>query len=664
MKKIKLFALAVMAMLGTNAMADDFADGYLRYSTSGTTATITGFVASNEVADVVIPAQVTDPVTTSKKYDVVAVGENAFKGKTIIASVTIADTKVTELKDGAFENCTNLTTVTIGKAVEKIGVSFKGCSKLATVKFNAADKAQTIAASAFEGTAIETLDLTNTKVATLERLFTSGTTKNKKLETIKLPLSLTTINASAFENCLMLANIEFASGTGAKDVTIKASAFANTIFLEDLELPARVAVLEANALKDSEIKTLTINSHATANAINAIGGASLESIIVKGAFKGAFGDGSNAVSTTVKSVTFEGTVENASAIAAKAFVGATNLATVEFKGTIKTAKAIATGAFDNTTGSAVKGGLVVIYQPEQADPAKVAAFAVDAFAAAADVPFVTLKTNTWYNEWIKAQTTVYPLDGTYNTYINCVMIQAAAVTKTLKVANNGEGKYFYASFLSDGNYKIAAEQNGAKVMVYGAYMDQVIAEDGSVTNTAYMAQGKINGGYYYITNGEKVVVKSTTDADVTLIANDFTVWSSYAANDIIATTEELLGQELMNACKTGQPDPLYRTSSGKYETDQDVYFLAPFAEYGLLWSKFKATRTLPKGTFYLTVPKAAAAARLNIVWLDGSEEDQTTAIQAVKQVVEDDAIYNLAGQKVSASYKGVVIKNGKKMIQK
>jgi hypothetical protein len=30
----------------------------------------------------------------------------------------------------------------------------------------------------------------------------------------------------------------------------------------------------------------------------------------------------------------------------------------------------------------------------------------------------------------------------------------------------------------------------------------------------------------------------------------------------------------------------------------------------------------------------------------------------------DGAIYNLAGQKVNASYKGVVIKDGKKFIQK
>ena len=42
----------------------------------------------------------------------------------------------------------------------------------------------------------------------------------------------------------------------------------------------------------------------------------------------------------------------------------------------------------------------------------------------------------------------------------------------------------------------------------------------------------------------------------------------------------------------------------------------------------------------------------------------TTAIKEVKTVQADGAIYNLAGQKVNASYKGVVIKNGKKYFQK
>lgn len=38
----------------------------------------------------------------------------------------------------------------------------------------------------------------------------------------------------------------------------------------------------------------------------------------------------------------------------------------------------------------------------------------------------------------------------------------------------------------------------------------------------------------------------------------------------------------------------------------------------------------------------------------------TEAIKPVKLVKTDDALYNLAGQKVSSSYKGIVIKNGKK----
>ena len=42
----------------------------------------------------------------------------------------------------------------------------------------------------------------------------------------------------------------------------------------------------------------------------------------------------------------------------------------------------------------------------------------------------------------------------------------------------------------------------------------------------------------------------------------------------------------------------------------------------------------------------------------------TSGIQAVKNVINtNDAIFNAAGQKVGPNYKGLVIKNGKKMIQ-
>ena len=44
----------------------------------------------------------------------------------------------------------------------------------------------------------------------------------------------------------------------------------------------------------------------------------------------------------------------------------------------------------------------------------------------------------------------------------------------------------------------------------------------------------------------------------------------------------------------------------------------------------------------------------------------TTGIASprIQELTEDDAIYNLSGQKVNGSYKGLVIQNGKKMMAK
>ncbi len=48
----------------------------------------------------------------------------------------------------------------------------------------------------------------------------------------------------------------------------------------------------------------------------------------------------------------------------------------------------------------------------------------------------------------------------------------------------------------------------------------------------------------------------------------------------------------------------------------------------------------------------------------GYKFESTTGIQTVKVVAVDGASYNLAGQKVNENHKGIVIKDGKKFIQK
>jgi hypothetical protein len=81
------------------------------------------------------------------------------------------------------------------------------------------------------------------------------------------------------------------------------------------------------------------------------------------------------------------------------------------------------------------------------------------------------------------------------------------------------------------------------------------------------------------------------------------------------------------------------------------------------------------GTKSVTVPAGAAGVKsfkmargktqTNLFITKMTITGTTTGISNVKVVnVENDPVYNIAGQKVDAAYKGLVIKNGKKMIQK
>ena len=54
--------------------------------------------------------------------------------------------------------------------------------------------------------------------------------------------------------------------------------------------------------------------------------------------------------------------------------------------------------------------------------------------------------------------------------------------------------------------------------------------------------------------------------------------------------------------------------------------------------------------------------RVEVVEVKSGARENTTAIDSVEAVDGDGPIYNLAGQKVGASYKGIVIQNGKKRI--
>ena len=76
------------------------------------------------------------------------------------------------------------------------------------------------------------------------------------------------------------------------------------------------------------------------------------------------------------------------------------------------------------------------------------------------------------------------------------------------------------------------------------------------------------------------------------------------------------------------------------------------------------TPTLGDNKAYLHTTTALSG-KLNIIIDDStSQEEETDGIKAVSTKVENGVRYNLAGQKVGADYKGIVIVNGKKMLNK
>lgn len=121
-------------------------------------------------------------------------------------------------------------------------------------------------------------------------------------------------------------------------------------------------------------------------------------------------------------------------------------------------------------------------------------------------------------------------------------------------------------------------------------------------------------------------------------------------------------------------------AEGKHTNDLKLYPNAYEFEFGLAAVKATTTKTkddegneISTTTYsdeakYFTFQKYSGTGNILISSIEitpAGKSKQTTGITTVKAAEKaNSAIYNLAGQKVNESYKGVVIMNGKKMIQK
>ena len=171
-------AMCLAFALLPGARAESWVDGSGRtwtYTLSGGKATLTGVNP--------VPETLSVPLNLDG-HELVAIGEEAFKGKTGLKKLTVVGPGTIGFQ--AFSGCTGLTNVSLSTNVKTIGAgAFEGCTALQTAKINTGT--ESIASSAFAGCT--------------------------KLAEVAIPDSVWGIAPGAFARCSKLTALNVAAGS-------------------------------------------------------------------------------------------------------------------------------------------------------------------------------------------------------------------------------------------------------------------------------------------------------------------------------------------------------------------------------------------------------------------------------------------------------------------
>ena len=665
-------------------------------------------------------------ISKEASFQVVEIQEDAFLNNTNITSVSIPAT-VTKIGAFAFEGCENLATFTLAanSNLVEIGDGAFAYTSLATLDLtNATANPNGTPATTDDGmrsfgwfTASAVVNQTGSPFVSTK---TSHTT-NLMIKTVVLPTTCNTINAYAFSNSSNLATIDLstienigpnafegcankltsvaiATGTNKVVGNIGKNAFAGCAKLATVEIgkigagstidqyafggfPGADAVNWAasdfafyGALTGG---TTPIATEGLADDYYNVVGVALvgEEGKVTVAEATAYNDAADALIGTVKIPAVAATVAagvttftfNVIEAALNTAFDIATVRTLNFKNYIKTANLIGDATFQHAFPAPTETAKNVInytYSDKGTGDALVKAFAQTAFAATAPATAtITMNTTAEFEKYVEVTlaTTIHKvnIEGGYTTNL----IIGNADKKLVKDKNSSY--YYYYVTLPSGDYRAIkkTQESGATVYVYQAYMDVV---DGEAT--AFFQPVRVKNGEYVI--GDNVVgVKNTfivkSDKEDGVLATAATLSGTYketTVSDGYGIVDQLKNTEATAYSLLKVQTAAEMMNGGEF----DVWFFNNPTKSGFGFTKFdveKQTGGLGKNCVYMQCP-ATASARLNLVWLD--EAGNTTAIQTIntKAKAANGAIYNVAGQKVSASYKGLVIKDGKKYIQK
>ena len=636
---------------------------------------------------------------------VVYVGKVAYLGKNVSGDISINDGAVS-ISDEAFLNCTGLTSVTIPNSVTYIGSSaFFGCTNLTSITIP--NGVTEIGGSAFSGSGLTSITIPNGVTEIGYEAFQGCT----NLTSVTIPNSVTSIQDGAFQNCTSLTSITipasvqiimseaFHGCTNLKTVTIYAPSCYlindDAFFGCNYDLQIYVFSELVNTYKCAEnwskyagiIKGLTggycgvddpttVGVYENTNVVWVLSGASpnytltisgtgtmanyadansqpwaanrsdIKTIVIN---DGVTSIGDNAFAYSgLTSVNIPASVTS---IGESVFYNCTNLTSVALNGPTT----IGSGAFPSNTTVTIASGLYLhngseVLCGDVTDMSKLNSKTLQKAVK------ITLPTGI-----IASGTNVFnQSDGTYALPNATVTIAADTNYKISNVdatgadlTNNGDGTYTFTVGTTD-------------VTVTATLLTNVTAPS-TFDLTANLAEGSYWTSFYFGGVSYKIDESEDATAYTATRSGDKLTLTSIGKNIPKNTAVIIKGTD--NSISLTRDDNITDYTGDNelqgvnYETPQaDGYTYYVLSKKGDNFGFFKLASSNMLGAHKAFIEVAPSNNAPAFFGFDDSDSEDGIENVNVNDNVNDNAIYNLSGQKLSKSQKGINIVNGRKVL--
>ena len=241
MKQISLFnpimLLAMLLLSPVTAMGYDFEADGIYYNIENRQAVVTSNESSSYYSgDVVIPESVTHEGVT---YPVTIIGAYAFNNCTDLASVTLP-ASILSIGPYSLSHCTGLTSMTIPEGVTHIDPkALEGCTGIKDLYFNAVNCTSPSMYQVFKDCPLESIVFGDRVQVVPEYL----AYRQAQLKHVTFSNSVTSIGGLAFERCTSLTDVILPESL----ISIGGSAFSDCKSLTSLVIPDAVTTIQSYA---------------------------------------------------------------------------------------------------------------------------------------------------------------------------------------------------------------------------------------------------------------------------------------------------------------------------------------------------------------------------------------------------------------------------------